>query len=545
VPVKGGEYTEALVGTLKYINPLYAVANDVDSDLSSLVFSSIFKRSNSGELIKDLASDFKVSEDNKTYTIVIRDDVKWHNGEKLTVDDIIFTFNAIKNIQYKSPLRPSFEGVNIEKQDENTIRFVLAEPYAAFLELLSFGILPEASWLQVSPEAASLAELNLKPIGSGPYKIKSWTKDKAGNIKSYSLTLNDKYYGQQPYINNLSFKFFINFEEAVSALNENSVEGISYLPRSVKNNLVSQDSLALHKLNLPQINAIFFNQKANPALSDKKVRQALALAINGNQIINDVFAGGVRLVDGPILPDSFAYNTENKKYKFNLEAAAQLLDEAGWKIASLTNDNIDQAESEKESEEEAIKEAANIKLKLGAGDWRMKDGKYLIFSLSTVENNDNIAVAELLKSDWEKIGIKIITNIVPVNQIQSEIKRRNFEALLYGQIVGYDPDSYAFWHSSQTGENGLNITDFSNKEVDKLLEEARQTSNLEQRIEKYKKFQEIIVEELPAIFMYSPVYIYVQSKKIRGFAVENIAVPHDRFNNIADWYVKTGKRITW
>jgi len=547
VPVIGGEYVEGLVGASKYINPIYASASDVDSDISYLVFSSLFKHGGDGELVNDLADNCVRSEDNKIYTCTIRTDVKWHNGENLTVDDIIFTFNAIRDPQYKSPLRSSFVGVDIEKADMKTIKFILAEPYAAFLELLTFGILPQDLWFQITPEAASLAELNLKPIGSGPYKFKSLVKDKSGNIKAYNLELNEEYYGRKHYIKKLTFKFFVNFEELVNALNGNNIEGISYLPYYVKDNLVAKDSLLLYKLNLPQITAIFFNNKNNPALADKKVRQALALAVNKNEIASQIFEGEVRLIDSPILPDNFAYNKDIKKYGFNLEEAEKLFSDAGWKKEEITEEQIIQAGIDIESEDEKVKQAAEKELLLGAGEWLKKgEEDYLIIVLTTVETDDNIKVVEAIKSFWEEIGVKTILNIVPAVQIQSEIiKPRNFEALFYGQVVGRDPDSYAFWHSSQVGENGLNIANYVSKEVDQLLEDARLTSEIEVRIEKYKKFQEILAEELPAIFMYSPIYTYIQSKKVKGFDVKSILIPRDRFSNISQWYVDTGKKLMW
>jgi len=546
VPVAGGEYTEGLIGAPKYINPLYANASDVDSDLSQLIFSSLFKRGQNGELIKDLVTDYAISEDGKSYTLTIREDGRWHNGEKVTTGDIVFTFNAIGNLNYKSPLRSSFSGVSIARIDEKTVKFNLSEPYAAFLELLTFGIIPESLWLPISPEAAGLAELNFKPIGSGPYKFKSLTKDKFGNIKNYNLTINNDYYGPKPHLENLNFKFFSSFEEAVAALNENSVNGLSYLPAALKDSLISKDSLDFHKLNQPQLTAVFLNQKNNPALADKKVRQALGLALNKSEIVSEVFGEDAYLIDGPILPNSFAYNQEMKKYKYNPEEADKLLTEAGWVKTDVTGEEIAKAETDKESTDEKIKGEAEAKLAIGAGSWRKKDNKFLAITLTTVETANNVKITEKIKSGWEKTGVKINLNIIPISQIQSEIiKPKSFAALLYGQVVGNDPDVYTFWHSSQTGENGSNLANYTNKDVDQLLEDARLTSNQEQRIEKYKKFQEIMAEEMPAIFLYSPYYTYTQSKKIKGFDVKNILIPCHRFTNISDWYIKTGKRIVW
>lgn len=551
VPVFGGEYVEGLVGAPNYINPLYSAASDADSDISYLVFSSLYKRDINGNLIKDLATEEQVSEDGKIYTFRIRDGARWHNGDNLTSDDVAFTFNAIKDIKYKSPLRSSFKGVEIERDDENTIKFILAEPYAAFHELLTFGILPQKLWSQISPEAAGLAELNIKPIGSGPYKFKSLVKDKSGHIKVYNLTANQNYYRQLPYIENLTFKFFANFEEAVGALNEGSVDGLGYLPEPLKEDVAAQDSLYFHALSLPQITAVFFNQKNNPestGLNDLKARQALAMAVNKPEIISSIFSGGVRPIDGPILPDSFAYNKDTRKYNFNLEEAEKLLNEAGWERFGLSRENIIQAERDKQSEDEEIRKKAKPRLILGAGQWRKKKDKeeYMVINLTTVDSENNKKVVEKIKEGWEKIGVKTIINVMPSAQIQSEvIKPRNFQALFYGQVVGSDPDSYAFWHSSQMGAAGLNVADYNNKKADKLLEDARLTSDRPTREAKYKEFQDILTEDLPAIFMYSPTYTYLQGKKIKGFGAKKIILPHDRFVDIANWYMQTGKRIVW
>lgn len=546
VPTVGGEYTEGLIGSPRYINPIYSSANDVDNDITELIFSSLFKRGKDGTLVKDLATEYFTSEDNKTYTISIREDAKWSNGDKFTVDDVLFTFNAINDPQYKSPLKLSFSGVTLEKIDEKTIKFSLSQPYGAFLELLTFGIIPQNPWLPISPKSAGLAEFNLKPIGSGPYRFKSLTKDKSGNIRSYSLTANDDYYGKKPFLKDIIFKFFINPEETVRALNENQISGISHISLNIKNELVSQDSLFFHKLDFPQINAIFFNQKNNPALTDKKVRQALAFATNKNEIVSEIYQEEAYVIDGPILPNNFAYYKDLKKYKYNKGEAEKLLTEAGWARVTITEDDIAKAALEKDSTDEKIKKEAENKLSLGVGSWLKKENNYLVIALSTVENENNIKTVEMVKTFWENLGIKTNLNIVPIDGIQSNIiKPKNFEALFYGQVVGGDPDSYAFWHSSQAVEGGLNITNYTNKDVDKLLEDARAISNQEERIEKYKQFQEILSEDVPAIFMYSPFYTYVQSKKIKGFEVKSILSPSDRFSNISDWYTKTGKKIIW
>lgn len=553
-PAKGGSYSEGLIGAPKYINPLYSNVNDVDSDLSKLIYSSLFKYGKNGELEKDLVDNYEISDDKKIYTFTIKQGVEWHKGsgltaQYLTVDDIIFTFNAIKDKQYKSPLRTSFTGVEIEKVDDNSFKLILADPYVAFLNLLTFGILPAEIWSQIPYESVFLAELNKTPIGSGPYKFDKFVKDKNGHIKEYDLVANETYYGQKPYINNINFKFFPDFHEAIVALNDGTIDGISYLPRDLKAEILIPKALNYNKLYIPQTTILFLNQKSNPALADKSVRQALAYALDRNELIMNVLGGDAFMVDSPILPNSFAYNKDAKKYDYNLAEANKLLDNVDWKIKEVTEEEIKKAEQENLGEgqiDEKTREKNDQLLKVGAGKWREKNGKFLVVKLTTIDRNENEQVVNAIKEYWEKTGTKVEVEILPANQIQSDtIKNKNFEVLFYGQVLGADPDPYAFWHSSQSVQNGYNIVDFSNKEVDELLEDGRLIFDEAGRQEKYKKFQDIFAEELPAIFVYSPVYIYVQNKNLKGFDVKNILTPSDRFANVNEWYIKTGKKLTW
>jgi len=119
------------------------------------------------------------------------------------------------------------------------------------------------------------------------------------------------------------------------------------------------------------------------------------------------------------------------------------------------------------------------------------------------------------------------------------IRPRNYEALLFGEVLNYNPDPFAFWHSSQKKDPGLNLSLYDNAEVDKLLEEARQETDRNIRAEKYRKFQELVIEDVPAIFLYSPDYLYIQNKSVNGVELKNIVIPADRFNGIENWYIKT------
>ena len=546
VPITGGEYREGLVGAPKYINPLYASLNDVDMDISQLVFSSLFKRDREGKLIGDLAENYKASPDGKAYDLKIKENVKWQNGENFTVDDIIFTFSAIQDSEYKSPLRASFGGVQLEKIDDQNIRFTLAEPYAAFLDLLTFGIIPQGVWQQIPPNSARLAELNFKPIGSGPYKFKSLVKDKNGNIKAINLALNDDYFGAKPYIKDISFDFYPAYEEMIAALNDNQIDGINYLPKNLKSSLVAVDSYNFNKLNLPLLTAVFFNPTNNGILADKRIRQALDYALAKAQIVNETLGkDDYNLIDSPISPDSLFYFSGIKKYEYNLDQANKLLKDSEWQLAEITDEAIKKAEEDKNSKDAAIKAKADTILAMGKGKWLVnKGGKYLTLKLTTVDVDEDSKVAQAIKDNWEKIGVKVQVELLPVDEIQNTIRAKSYEALLYGITLGADPDPYAYWHSSQI-EKGLNIASFSNKTVDALLEDARATTNAETRKSKYKQFQEIIADEVPAIFIYSPLYDYIQSKSIKNYGMVKIYSPADRLSDINEWYLKTKKKIVW
>jgi peptide/nickel transport system substrate-binding protein len=509
-PAFGGEYTEGLIGSPRYLNPLLAQTNDADLDLASLIFSGLFKHNQNLETIPDIASSYEISSDNKVYTIYLRKNVKWHNGENFTADDVIFTVNMIRDPAFRSPLLPSLRGIKAEKIDDYVLKFTLLEPYAPFLENLTFGILPGHLWINIPPANANLAEYNIKPIGTGPFQFKSLTKDKFGNIRSYVLASNENFYDDKSYIKKLTFKFYPDFESAIDALKSKEIEGLSYLPKEFQGTIKNKD-LKSYSFNLPQYTALFFNPKNNDALKDKLVRQALAYNIDRDKIINEVLKGDGQKIDSPILPGFIGFNPDIKKYNFDPAAAAGLMDQANWKLIDGKRKNKD---------------------------------KQLELTLTTVDQSENYNAVEIIKNNWEALGIKVNLQIIPTSQIQKEaIEPRNYQILLYSEIIGADPDPYPFWHSSQISNPGLNLAVIPDRNIDQLLEEARKTNDIEERKLKYIQFQNILAENIPAIFLYNPIYTYITSKDIKGINLTRIIVPDDRFAEIEKWYINT--RRVW
>jgi len=553
VPKAGGTYTEGLVGTPRYINPLFSQGNDVDLDMTNLIFSGLFRFTNSG-VEKDLAADYQISSDQLNYTINLRQDILWHDDEKFDADDVIFTFNRINDNRTKTPLFYNFQGMKVEKIDDFTVKFILKQPFAPFLESLTVGILPEHIWRNIQPENIMLAEYNLKPIGSGPYKFKSLTKNKNGEIKSFKLEKNVKYYLGEPYIDEIGLKFYDDFEQAVEALNNKQIDGISYLPKEIRARIINNRNINFRLLNLPQYTAVFFNYDNNPILKDLTIRKILAHATNKEKIVNEILNAEAQIIDSCLLPSALGYNPDIVKFPYNVQHAKDELEKAGWKLteykpANITTENKEEKDTDNNAEQsdevegtDATPETEQAQVDEYPYPVRKLKDRYLEFNLTTVNQPENVKIVKELQKEWQQIGAKINLVIVNPENIQATIRGRDYQALLYGQILGQDPDPYPFWHSSQKTYPGLNLTSLNNPDIDKLLEDARNTSDDAKRAEKYSKFQTLLAESAPAIFLFNPTYTYPQSKKIKNFNVSNILTPANRFSQVYEWYIKTDRQ---
>jgi len=518
VPIRGGEYSEGLIGSPRLINPILAQNNDVDMDLSRLIFSGLMKFDKNHALIADLTDSYEISGDQLNYTFHLKQNVKWHDNEPFKADDVVFTIASIQDSQFKSPLARQLSGVAAEKLDDYTVKLTLKTPFAPFLSMLTFGILPEHLWYSIAPANADLTELNKKPVGTGPWKFDSFKKDSSGIIKSYNLTPNRDYYGAQPYLTKIIFKFFGDFPSALEALKNKNVDGLAYLPKEFQSDLQKNKNINYWQIKQPQYLAIFFNQKKNELLAADYIRQALALALDKNKLLSEVWSGAGEVIDAPTLP-GIGNNPEIKKYGYDPAAAAELLEKNGWILtATTTADGLTEQIRKKK-------------------DW------YLTVALTVMDQQQNTALAQKIKEAWERIGVKTTVNIIDKSKIiQDVINGRKYEALIFSENIGVDPDPFSFWHSSQNEYPGLNLAIFTDKTADQLLEASRVTNDWAKRQEYYKQFQKIISQRLPAIFLYNAFYTYPQDKEIKGFDTAYIAVPADRFSDLKNWYRKT-KRV--
>lgn len=514
IPRHGGTYREAIVGEPQFINPVLAGINAVDRDIIALVYSGLLKYDAKGQIIPDLAARYDVSEDGKEYTFFLRNNIVWHDGKPFTADDVIFTFAAVADPRYGSPQRAGLQGVTAEKIDDATVKIMLPYPHTQFLDKLTIGVIPKHIWEGVNPRNANLADANLEPIGTGPYQFVKFTKDKYGTIGSFTLAANDRFYAGAPFIDGIEFRFYQTDAEALDAYQTDDVMGFGGVaPKDLE--MVKKRGGALHASATSKYFAVFFDQSRSKPLADKRVREALWRATDREAIIRDALSGNGVIADSPILSWLSGANPDIPGYPYSQDDARKLLDDAGWK------DKDENGVREKIVGKD--KEATDLKITLVASD-----------------SPELITVQEMLKKQWEEIGVSVVAENYILDEVKQKIiKPRKYEALIFGAALTQYPDPYQFWHSSQKKDPGLNLALYDNKDADQLLEKARDTASREERDMAIKKFQDSVFADIPALFLYSPSYVYAVDSDVKGIALTAITAPARRFSEIGTWYIKT------
>ncbi|OGI95752.1 hypothetical protein A2917_00335 [Candidatus Nomurabacteria bacterium RIFCSPLOWO2_01_FULL_42_17] len=520
VPMKGGSVDIGIVGVPRFINPVLASA-EADLDLVSLIYSGLMRK-NGNELIPDLASKYERSENGLIYTFTLKDNLYFQNGKPVTVDDVLFTINKVKDGVIESPRKVNWDGVSVEKIDERTVKFTLKQPYASFLENTTLGIMPSHLWDNAPLE---LNNANTKPVGSGPYMVSSIGKRSSGIIDYYELIPFKKFVLGAPYIKNITLHFYQNEEGLVKALVSKEVEEISSITPINAENL-KEKNYRVESSVLPRIFGLFFNQNQNQLFIDKTIIRAIDQAIDKDRIVRDVLLGYGTVIDSPIPPNLTEYHTSKSGTSITrteiLQKVKDDLAKAGWKAGA--DGFLEKTTTEK----------------------KKKTTKKLEFSISTGNVPELAKTAELIKQDLAAVGIKVeIKTFETGNLNQNVIRPRKYDALLFGEIVNHESDLFAFWHSSQRNDPGFNIAMYTSAKVDKILEDASTTVDETSRIKKYVQFNEEIKKDMPAIFLYSPDFIYVVSKNrsgpsgSSGLRAENIITPSDLYLDIYLWYIET------
>jgi len=478
-------------------------------DLCSLIFEGLTDFDERGVVVPRLAKSWDVSDDGLTYMFELREDVVWHDGAPFTADGVLFTVGVMSDPDFlaldSSGLFDLWSSVTAEKLDDYTVQFVLSEPFAPFLDYTTMGILPAHLLSKIEARLLPKAQFNSQPIGTGPFKVESVT------AKRVALTANHAYYGDKPIMESLVFRFYPDTESLFAAYAKGEINAISQVVPSLVSRVGAEHSLNLYSARLSKYTMILFNltDEELPFFQQAEVRRALLWGLDREAIVNRVLGGQGVVAHSPLIPDTWAYNSNVFTYDHDLPKAKELLDQAGW--TDLDGDGI-----------------------------REKDGRRLEFSLTTSGDPTWSRVVQELTRQWEELGVLVVPETVSFPRLVGEfLYPRRFEAILIAPEFAGDPDPYPFWHSTQIDQGGQNWSGFAHRRADEIMEEARVTTDQARRMQLYHEFQDIFAEQVPAILLYYPVYNYAIDAKVQNVQVAPMNDSSDRFRTITKWYIET------
>ena len=504
----GGVYVEGVIGNISTLNPLLA-ASEPEQAASRLLFSSLYNYDVTGALHTDLAESMTVKDD-KVYTIKLRNAV-WHDGKKLTAEDVVYTINLIKNPQVRSPLRVNWLDISARAIDDSTVEFMLPAVYAGFSHALTFPVIPKHILQSVSPSSMREADFSSNPVGSGPFAVKRvQTSESTSSTDVVRMEPNTKYYGAVSTLSRLELRAYGNESLLVKAVNSGEVSAASGLSLSAADNIKSKQYSTKHWLLNKGVYLLMNNR--SQTLQDARVRQALRYATDTSSIRTTVGDNVARL-DTPILQSQIGQKLPAAP-DYNLDKAKALLKEAGWTY--------------------------------NQGQWKGKDGRPLAVAVTTSSGRDEYKkIVDALKQQWSKLGVdvqlrEIDTSSTTTSFVQSVLQPRDYDALLYELELGADPDVFAYWHSSQASASGYNFANYSNRTVDNDLVGGRSRTNSALRAAKYIQFVNQWLNDAPAIGLYQSVGSYVLNNgasivEPRG----SLNTMNDRYADVTTW--STGK----
>lgn len=528
IPEQGGLLREGVVGRPRFINPVLA-STDVDRDLSQLVYSGLMRVTPSGTLVPDLAEGYEVSEDGLKYTFILKPGLVWHDNIPITSADVAYTISKVTDtaLAIKSPRRANWDGVNVETPDQRTIILTLSQPYAPFLENTTLGILPMHIWENITDSEFDLSYYNTKPIGSGPYKVDEVVRDKNELPDHYDLVPFEQFALGKPFIEKIRFVFFGNDTDRMNAFRTDAIDSIhSIEPKTATELLQVNSGTRIERSPLPRVFAAFLNQNHAPVLAHKEVRQALEMATDREAIVQKVLSGYGQPLDGP-LPESLFLSEPTLSNEEGVQTASStststpldgtteartLLTKAGWKFDETTG-------------------VATLTQKKGGIET-------LSLSIATPDVPELREAAILLRDQWIGVGANVDIKVYDMSTFTTDIvASRKYDVLFYGIVLGRNPDPFAYWHSSQRNNPGMNISLYASITSDKLLTDLRTTLDNSERMRKLRAFDDEVRRDIPAIFVYTPDFIYAIDPQVQGYVSGPMTISSDRFLDIHHWYI--------
>lgn len=510
-PAQGGIYTEAVVGNLQRLNPLLDSRNQPDRDIDHLLFNGLVRFDSRGLPVADLAESWGISQDGKIYNFTLRKDLKWHDGQPMTADDVIFTVEMIRqgNPSISQDYQDFWKSIEVKGSGLN-IQFKLNEAFSPFLDYVTFGVLPKHLLNGLSGDTFINAPFNLQPVGTGPFQFERLIVDN-GRISGLVLRAFKDYFGTKPNLSQVVFLFYPDSIGALTAYKESRAQGISQLTPDVLPQALNYPNLALYTSRKPEMTMLLFNLKNAevPFLQDVDIRKAIMRSLNRQWMIDNLLQGQAIIADGAIFPDTWAWYDKIQPIAFDPDIARRDLKQKGWVLAG---------------EKDTV---------------RSKKEVFLKFKLTLPDTDRHKNLAGAIQRDLAAVGIQVDLEVLPYESIlKDRLDPRTYQAALIDLNLSRtpDPDPYPFWDQVEA-TGGQNYSQWSNRVASEMLEQARITTNIEERTRLYRNFQLIFEDEMPAIPLFYPVYTWGADNTILGIRMGPLFDTSDRFNSVLDWYL--------
>jgi len=497
-PEYGDTFIEASIGDASTLLPVLA-SDSASSEINGLIYNGLIRYGKNLQVEGELAKSWEISDDNLTITFHLHKGVTWHDGAPFTSADVKFNYELYIDPKTPTAYAESFKQVRgVETPDPYTFVVHYDKPYAP--ALMSWAMLVHPKHLLEGKDITT-SSLARHPVGTGPYRFSDWVGGEKIVLES-----NPDYFEGQPYIKRVVYRIIPDTSTQFLELQTGSLDFMGLSPLQFDR---QTDTPAFRRLYNKYRYLSFgytylgYNLK-RPLFQDRRVRQALAYAINKQEIIDGVLLGYGTAATGPYKPDTWVYNADIKKYSYNPDKARQLLADAGWKDTD------------------------------GNGILN-KDGKELSFTIVTNQGNDLRAkTGEIIQRRFKDVGVDVKLRIIEWATFLKEfINPGNFDATILAWTGGPEPDQYNIWHSSKTVPGELNFIGFKNDEVDRLLEEGRRVFDQQKRKVYYDRFQEILAEEQPYTFLYVGEALPAVSKRFRGVKPAPAGIRY----NFTHWFV--------
>lgn len=499
----GDTLVTASIGDARILIPILA-SDGSSQDICGLVFNGLVKYAPDLTLVGDLAESWEIQEDGLVIIFHLRRNVRWHDGEPFTAEDVRFTYQKLIDPHVPTPYSGDFERVeSLDVLDPFTVRVRYKEPFAPGLASWGMAMMPKhllesADW--------RTTEFARRPVGTGPYRFKRW---KTG--ESIELTANPEYFEHRPFLDRYFYRIIPDQATIFLELSTQQVDLSGLTPlqyRRQTDTPLFRDQY--RKFRYPSFGYTYLGYNLqDPRFADRRVRQAFNYAINKQEIIEGVLLGLGRVSTGPFPPESWAYNDAIQPAPYDPALAKRLLAEAGWQDTD------------------------------GDG-WLDRDGKPFAFVLLTNQGNDQREkAAEIIQRRLKEIGIRMEIRVVEWSAFISQfIDARNFEAILLGWGLSRDPDLFDIFHSSKIKPGEFNFVGYKNEEVDRLLLEGRRIFDQEQRKAIYHRIHQLIYDDQPYTFLYVPDAMPIVHARVRNVQASPIGIGY----NLIDWYVPTGEQ---